>query len=134
MIKKTITYTDYNGIERKEDHYFNLNKAEILRMEMGTRGGLAEKINKIVADQDGKAILEVFEDLIEKSYGVKDTATGGFVKRKEDFEKFKSTEAYSILFMELATDADAAAKFINGIVPADMAQQALPAAKHPAEK
>lgn len=131
MIKETINYTDYNGTERKEDFYFNLNKAEILRMEMGTRGGLAEKIQRIVDAQDAPSIIEVFEDLIEKSFGVKDTATGGFVKRKEDFERFKSTEAYSILFMKLATDADAAAKFINGIIPSDMAQQN---AKHPAAK
>lgn len=134
MIKKTITYTDYNGNERKEDFYFNLNKAEIMRMEMSTRGGLAERIQRIVDAQDAPAIIEVFEDLIEKSFGVKAPDGRGFIKRKEDFESFKSTEAYSILFMELATDADAAAKFINGIVPADMAQQALSAAKHPAAK
>ena len=95
MLKKTITYTDYNGNERKEDFYFNLNKAEIMRMEMSTRGGLAERINRIVAAQDTPAIIEVFEDLIQKSYGVKDADGRGFVKKKEDLEAFMATEAYS---------------------------------------
>lgn len=123
MLKKTITYTDYNGNERKEDFYFNLNKAEIMRMEMSTRGGLAERINRIVAAQDTPAIIEVFEDLIQKSYGVKDADGRGFVKKKEDLEAFMATEAYSELFMELATNADAAAEFVNGIVPGDISKQ-----------
>lgn len=124
MIKKTITYADFNGNERTEDFYFNLTKAEITKMELSTKGGLAELIQRIVAAQDTPAIIEVFEDLIKRSYGVKTPDGRGFVKRAEDLEAFMSTEAYSELFMELATDADAAAKFVNGVVPADMAKQA----------
>lgn len=131
MIKKTITYSDFNGNERTEDFYFNLTKAEITKMELSTKGGLAEMIQRIVAAQDTPAIIEVFEDLIKRSYGVKTPDGRGFVKRIEDLEAFMSTEAYSQLFMELATDADAASKFVNGVVPADMAKQAaLEAAKH----
>lgn len=130
MIKKTITYTDYNGIERTEDHYFNLNEAEVTKMEMSTSGGLAEKIQRITALKDVPAIIEVFETLIQKSYGVKTPDGRGFVKRKEDLEAFMATEAYSILFMELATDADAASKFVNGIIPANMGnRKAVPANK-----
>ena len=123
MIKKTITYTDFNGGERTEDFYFHLTKAEITKMEMSVNGGMAERIQRIVSAQDQPAIIEVFEDLIKKSYGVKTPDGRGFVKRKEDLEAFMSTEAYSQLFMELATDADAAAKFVNGIVPADLSKQ-----------
>ena len=123
MIKKTFTYVDFNGNERTEDAYFNLTKAEITKMELGTKGGLAEMIQRIVAAQDTPAIIEVFEDLIKRSYGVKTPDGRGFVKRAEDLEAFMATEAYSQLFMELATDADAAAKFVNGVVPADMAKQ-----------
>lgn len=124
MIKKTITYSDFNGNERTEDFYFNLTKAEITKMELSTKGGLAEMIQRIVAAQDTPAIIEVFEDLIKRSFGVKTPDGRGFVKRNEDLEAFMSTEAYSQLFMELATDSDAAAKFVNGVVPADMAKQA----------
>ena len=122
MIKKTIKYTDYNGTERTMEAYFNLNKAEIMKMEMSTAGGLAEKINKIVEAQDAPSIIAVFEDLIQRSYGVK-TPDGGFSKKREDLERFMATEAYSELFMELATDADAASAFINGVIPADMSKQ-----------
>lgn len=123
MIKETITYTDYNGNERTEDAYFNLTKAEIMKMEMSTKGGLAEMIQRVVQAQDQVAIIQIFEDLIHKSYGVKTPDGKGFRKTKEDLDEFISTPAYSELFMKLATDADAASRFINGVVPADMAKQ-----------
>lgn len=123
MIKKTITFTDFNGAERTEDFYFHLNKAEIAKMEMSVQGGLAERIKRIVAAQDQPAIIEIFEELIQKAYGVKTSDGRGFIKNSANLENFICTEAYSILFMELATDADAAAKFINGIIPADMAKE-----------
>lgn len=123
MIKETITYTDYNGVERKEDFYFNLTKAEIMELEMSTRGGLAEMIQRIVAAQDQPAIIKIFKDLIIKAYGVKSPDGKRFIKNPEVVEEFVQTEAFSQMFMKLATDADAAAKFVNGIVPADMAKQ-----------
>ena len=123
MIKKNITYTDYNGVERKEDFYFNLTKAEIMEMEMSTMGGLAEMIQRIVAAQDQPAIIKIFKELIIKAYGVKSPDGKRFIKNDEIVEEFIQTEAFSQLFMELATNADEAAKFVNGIVPADMAKQ-----------
>lgn len=118
MLKKSITYTDYNGVERTEDFYFNLSKAEVMEMELSTSGGLAEMITRIVAAQDAPAIIKVFKDLVLKSYGVKSPDGRRFEKSDELRDEFAQTEAYSQLFMELATDADAAAKFVNGIVPA----------------
>ena len=123
MLKKTITYTDYNGNERTEDFYFNLTKAEIMEMEMSTTGGLAEMITRIVAAQDQPAIIKIFKDLVLKAYGEKSADGKRFIKSEDIAAGFSQTEAYSILFMELATDADAAAKFVNGIVPADMSKQ-----------
>lgn len=119
MLKKSITYTDYNGLERTEDFYFNLSKAEIMEMEMSKAGGFAESINRIVAAQDAPSIIKIFKDLILKAYGVKSDDGKHFVKSEELSVAFSQTEAYSKLFMELATDADAAAVFVNGIVPAD---------------
>ena len=123
MLKKTIKYTDFSGNERTEDFYFNLTKAEIMEMEMGTTGGMAEMIQRIVAAQDAPAIIKIFKDLILKAYGQKSPDGKRFIKSDEIREEFVSTEAYSQLFMELATDADAAAKFVNGIMPADMVQK-----------
>lgn len=126
MLKKTITYTNYNGVECTEDFYFNLTKAEIMEMELSTSGGLAEMIQKIVAAQDAPAIIKIFKDLVLKAYGEKSPDGKRFIKSEEISKAFSQTEAYSILFMELATDADAASAFVNGIVPA-IDKQATPA-------
>lgn len=131
MLKKTIKYTDYNGVERTEDFWFNLSKAEIMEMELSTTGGLAELIQKIVKEQDAPAIVKIFKDLVLKAYGEKSPDGKRFVKSDEIALAFSQTEAYSNLFMELATDADAAAKFVNGIIPADAAN-AQNKALHPA--
>lgn len=117
MIKKTINYTDYNGVERTEDFYFNLNEAELTEMEMGTEGGYSEMVSRIVAAQDTPAIIKIFKEFITKSYGVKSPDGRRFVKTAELSEEFSQTAAYSKLFMELATNAEEAAAFLNGIVP-----------------
>ena len=130
MLKKTITYTDYNDNTRTEDFYFNLSEAELMEMEMSTVGGLAESIQKIVAAQDAPSIIKIFKDLVLKAYGVKSADGKRFIKNSAIREEFEQTEAYSELFMELATDADAAAEFVNGIGPAAKKQPSIaPAAK-----
>lgn len=123
MLKKRIAYTDYNGTKREEDFYFNLSKAEIMEMEMSTTGGLTEMINRIIETQDAPSIIKVFKDIIMKSYGEKSPDGKRFVKTKELSEGFAQTEAYSVLFMELASDSEAASKFVNGIIPEDMAAE-----------
>lgn len=117
MLKKTMTYTDYNGLERTEDFYFNLTEAEIMEMEMTTDGGLAEMITSIVNAKDASAIIKIFKELILKAYGEKSPDGKRFVKSASISEAFAQNPAYSKLFMELATDADAATAFVNGIVP-----------------
>ena len=123
MLKKTVTYTDYNGVERKEDFLFNLNKAEIMEMEMGTTGGYAEMIQKIVNAKDTPSLIRIFKDLVLKSYGVKSEDGKRFIKSKELSESFSQTEAYVQIFMELATNDVAAAEFVNGVFPADLVKQ-----------
>ena len=117
MLKKTVTYTDYNGVERTEDFYFNLTKAEVTEMELSTAGGLEAMIRKIVAEKDAPAIVKIFKELVLKAYGEKSPDGRRFIKNDEVREAFSQTEAYSDIFMELATDADAAAAFVNGIIP-----------------
>lgn len=124
MRKETITYTDYNGVERTEDFYFNLNKAELMEMEMGTHGGYAEMIQSVIAANDQPSLIKIFKDLILKTHGIKSPDGKRFIKNDEIRRDFEGTEAYSVLFMKLATDADAASKFVNGVVPADMAKEA----------
>lgn len=123
MIKKTITYTDYNDVERTEDFYFNLSKAEITEMQLSTVGGLSEMLKQIVATQDVPSLIKFFKELIIKSYGQKSADGRKMIKNPELVEDFVQTEAFSTLYMELATDADAASAFVNGIVPKDLRQQ-----------
>lgn len=118
MLKKTITYTDYNGVERTEDFMFNLTKAEILEMQLTKDGGMDAAIKKIVDAKDAPEIMKVFKDLILKAYGIVSDDGRRFIKSKEISDSFAQTEAFSMLFMELATDTDAASAFVNGIVPA----------------
>jgi len=117
MLKKTMTYTDYNGVSRTEDFYFNLSKAELAEMELTQDGGLENYLNRIVNSRDTAAIVAVFKELLLKAYGVKSDDGKRFIKSKEISEAFSQTEAYSDLFINLATDSDAATAFVNGIVP-----------------
>lgn len=117
MIKKTVKYNDYNGIERTEDHYFHLNEAEIMELEMSINGGLSTMIDRVIAAQDGATIMKVFKDIILRAYGVKSDDGRRFIKNQEVRDSFVQTEAYSIIFMELVTDAEKAAEFVNGIIP-----------------
>ena len=117
MLKKTIKFTDYNDVEREEDFYFNFNRAELTEMELSLDGGMMQHIEKIVAEKDGPKMVELWKELMLKSYGEKSADGRSFIKNDELRTLFSQTEAYSILFMELATDADAAANFVNGILP-----------------
>lgn len=120
MLKKTITYVDYDDNKRTEDFYFNLSKAELTEMEMSQNGGLQKLIEKIIAEQDGSKLIELFKEIILKSYGEKSLDGKRFVKNQEVVDAFVQSPAYSELFMELATDSDAAANFINNIIPKDL--------------
>lgn len=123
MIKKTITYTDYNGTERTEDYYFHLTEAEIMEMSLGVDGGLEQMIRRIIAAQDVPQLVATFKDILLRSYGEKSPDGKRFIKTPEVREAFTQTEAYSKLFMELATDAEAATTFMNGVIPADLRKQ-----------
>ena len=117
MLKKVIKYTDYNGVEREEEFYFNLTAAEITEMELSEQGGLSQLITKITNAKDTPSLVKMFKGLILKSYGIKSADGKRFIKSEEISTEFSQTEAYSMLFMELATDEKAASAFVNGIVP-----------------
>ena len=123
MLTKTVKYTDYNDNERTETFNFHLTKAEIAEMELSMPGGMSATIQRIIEAQDTKELIAIFKDLLLKSYGVKSPDGRQFIKNDELREEFSQTEAYSEIFMELATDAKAASDFVNGIVPADMQEQ-----------
>lgn len=116
MIKETIKYTDYNGEEREEDFYFNLSRAEIIKMNYSYEGGLEGLIQKIVKEKDTVKIYKMFTDILFMAYGEKSADGKRFIKSEEISTAFIQTEAYSELIMKLIQDADYAAKFVNGII------------------
>ena len=117
MLKKIITYTDYDGVERTETFYFNLSKPELVEMEVSAAGGFEKYLERIVGDQDKKELVGIFKEIILKSYGEKSPDGKRFIKSQELREAFSQTMAYEELFMEFTTDSDSAVAFINGILP-----------------
>jgi len=122
LLKKRVTYTDFNGKEVTEELRFHLSKAELIEMEVAYQGGLGAYLQRIVETNDGGKILAAFKRLLLDSYGVVSEDGKRFIKSEKAKEEFASTEAYSTLFMELATNAEAAAEFVNGIMPANLEQ------------
>lgn len=123
MYKMTETYVDYNGVEKTEDFYFNMNEAELLKMQLETEGGMDGLLDKVINTADTAKLIEIFQIFLNKSYGVK-TADGKFKKNAELTEEFMQTAAYSKIYMKLITDDKAAAEFINGILPKDLVARA----------
>lgn len=124
MLKKDVKFTDFDGNVREESHYFNLNKAEIIKW-LTTSGEytLDKVLERIALERNGKKIMETFDDLMRLSYGRKSLDGRKFEKSEEIWNDFKDTEAYSIIFTELVTDAKKSADFISGVIPKDMADE-----------
>lgn len=120
MLKKTITYEDFNGNNRTEDFYFNLTSSEITEMELSTDGGFDELLNRVIQKQSGSVIIKVFKDILLKAYGEKSIDGRKFEKSEKISDDFYHTNAYDVLFMELVTDAKKAAEFIKAIMPENL--------------
>lgn len=117
MIAKTMTYTDYDGVERKETFYFNLTKAELMDMQLSSQGGLDSLLQRMIDAKDVPELANMFKELIKRSYGVKSADGRRLMKSEALTQEFLETEAYSDLYMELITNTETAAAFVNGIVP-----------------
>ena len=120
MIKKTVTYTDYNGVERTESFYFHFSEAEILDMEMSTEGGFAERVQRIVDAKQQTELLKVIKQFVYDAYGVKSEDGKRFMKNEEVKAAFIESPAYSEIFMEMLANDKIAAEFVNGVVPENM--------------
>lgn len=122
MLKKTITYTDYNGTDRSEDFFFNLSKPELFELEASEEGGLGKMLEEMVKSNDGRKLVSVFKTIILKAYGKKSEDGKRFIKSDAIRTEFEQSEAFSELFMELAFNTEAAAAFVNGILPKSISE------------
>ena len=125
MYKITKKYEDFNGVEKEEDFYFNLTKADILKMELSEEGGMDKRLDRLVKTKDIKEAIKVFEGLLLMAYGIK-TDDGRFVKSDEARAKFVSSAAYSEIYYDLATNPEEAQRFVEGVVP-KLEQSSIPA-------
>ena len=127
MIKKTIKFTDYDGNERTKDYWFNLNRRELTEMEMRQKNGMEAMLKKMVEEEDRDRLIDFFKELIEMSIGEKSEYGQYFFKDPDIVRKFKASEAYTELWLELINNTEAAVAFVNGIIPQDIAEKAAEA-------
>ena len=120
MIKKTVTYTDYNGEQRTETFYFHYTEAEILDMEMSEEGSFADRIQRIIDAKDKTALMKLIKKFVIDAYGVKSEDGKRFMKNDELKTAFLECPAYSDIFMEMVTNDEIAADFVNGVIPSTM--------------
>lgn len=126
MLKKSITYTDFNGNEVTKEYRFHLTKADLMEMEFSTEGGMQNKINRIIEKEDVRGLAELIKTIILKSYGEISDDGETFIKKKNGYplcEAFQDTEAFSELYFELNTNEDSLVNFINGVIPASLRQE-----------
>ena len=128
MLNKTITYTDYNGEKQTREFLFNMTEAELVEMQLSVNGGMQALIRRIAATKDSVQLIKIFKDIVLKAYGEKSLDGQRFVKTDDIRAAFEQCPAYSVLFMELAGDADKAVAFLNGIMPESMRNGATPEA------
>lgn len=124
MLVMTETYEDFDGNKRTEDFMFNLTEAELTEMEVSQDGGLSYYLEKIAKEVDGAKIVSFMKKFVLAAYGVKSPDGKHFIKSEEVRKDFETSAAYSQIFMKLATDADEAAKFFNGIIPKSLSERA----------
>lgn len=133
MLKKPITFTDFNGKTHTKNYYFNLSAAELIKLEMSTMtisedmesttGGLQAHIQDVIDSRQGKRIIEMFDMFVDASYGVRSEDGLKFYKEGV-LADFKASPAYDALFMQLVTDANFGSEFLNGIMPKELIDQA----------
>lgn len=123
MLKKTLTYTDFDEVERTEDFYFNLTKPEIVLLDAELEGGLEGSFAKAAGSGDLKKMIDIFRLLLLRSYGQKSADGKRFLKSEEISKDFECSAAYPEFFMELAGKENTLTEFILGIVPKDVREQ-----------
>ena len=125
MLKKTITYTDYNGNEKTMECHFHLSKKDLMEMEFSTEGGMKNAVEQIVEKEDVKGLADLIKEIILNSYGEL-TEDDRFIKVKDGkrlSDDFEQTEAFSELYFELNTNENSLVDFVNGIIPANLRQE-----------
>lgn len=124
MLSKTLTYTNYSGVEVTETFYFNLTKAELTLWETSEDGGVSSRLKRMVDSKDGKTIMATFYDVMMRSYGEKSDDGRRFIKSPELSKAFSETVAFDIIFSEMMADPEKALDFVQKVLPPDLQNNA----------
>lgn len=125
MLKKVISYTNYDGVKKTKTCYFHMSKAEVAEWEMSISGGLSEWLKAVIETQDAPTLMKLFKEIITRSYGIKSADGDRFEKSEVISTEFTQTGAYNELFIELFTKEGAMAEFVKAILPDDLNETAV---------
>jgi len=128
MIKKAVTFTNYDGEKVTKTFHFHLSKFEWLELQTFTKGGFVENLQHSLEDGNNKKTIDLLKKIILRAYGERDEETQEFVKSDDLAIKFSKTEAFSELFYELAFDEAKSKEFFLGLIPEDVRDEAIKAA------
>lgn len=120
MLKRLIKYEDFDGNKCEDEFYFHYKKTELTQLNFSKDGGIGTFLQKIVSERNGKELYKFYEDFILGAIGERRNEGKNFVKTEEIRENFKTSNAYEVLFDEMANDPTKFAEFFNGVIPADM--------------
>lgn len=122
MIKQTVSYTDYEGNPQVRDFYFHLSKTEALELyEDGTK--IEDKVKLWEQTGDNRIIFALFKELIGAAAGSRSEDGQLFIKTPEAKAPLMYSPAYDELVFSVLESAETAARFFNGLFPADMAKK-----------
>lgn len=135
MITRTIEYVDYDGNQRKEKHYFNLTQFEATEIAVEIPDDIVEDLESDAANPENrvttarnlteklgkKGVMDFIKNIVLKSYGVKSPDGKRFIKSEQLTTEFSQTLAFSSFMMRLMTDDEEASRFINGVIPPELA-------------
>lgn len=123
MIKKTVTFTNYNDQEVTKSYYFNIDKLEAAELEL-EYGDLIETVEELLESSDGKKVYGIFKEIILNAVGQKSADGNSFIKNQQIRDEFAGSPALGEIIMDMFKNPEAAGPFLEGMLPASMLAEA----------
>lgn len=120
MVRREIKFTDFNGKSQTEVGYFNINKAELGKLQMRHNGTYLDYLKLLSERKKVEEMYNFVYELILDSYGEKDPEGRKFIKTPEMRTDFEQSLAFSEMIVDLVSNPDDLANFVKGIMPPDL--------------
>lgn len=122
MFKQTITYVNFNDEEVSKDFYFHMSKPEFVMLGVGAEA-MDERIKRMVATNDAKAVLDELDSILKLAVGRKSEDGESFVKDQKAWNDFRFSPAYDEFVMHLMIEPNRMVEFINQLIPEKMQKE-----------